>query len=90
MWILFYALLRKIHMHYKDQIKKGEMWVLRMAYTFCYGLMIKVHESMFGLMSYALLMQFSCMTFANLLGIFSFIAAILLLGYLVFSIICLY
>ncbi len=66
------------------------MWVLRMAYTFCYGLMIKTHESMFGLICYGLLMQFACMTFTNVLSIFSFIAAVMLLAYLIFNITNLY
>jgi hypothetical protein len=90
MWLLFYVLLRKIYLHYKPQIKKGEMWVLRMTYTYCYGLMIKIHESMFGLMCYGLLMQFAYMKFTNILGIFSFIAAVMLLAYLIFNIINLY
>ncbi len=56
-----------------------------MSYTFCYGLMIKTHESMFGLLCYALLMQFSCLTFTNVLGTFSFIVSILTLGYLIYN-----
>jgi hypothetical protein len=66
------------------------MWVLRMTYTYCYGLMIKIHESMFGLMCYGLLMQFAYMTFTNILSIFSFMAAVMLLGYLVLNITNLY
>ncbi len=66
------------------------MWGLRMTYTYCYGLMIKTHESMFGLMCYGLLMQFACMTFTNILSIFSFIAAVMLLAYLIFNITNLY
>jgi hypothetical protein len=58
--------------------------MLRMAYTFCYGLMIKAHESMFGLICYGLLLSFSCLDFVNTLGILSFIFAFLLLAYLVF------
>jgi hypothetical protein len=61
-----------------------------MCYTFSYGFMIKTHESMFGLLCYGLLLQFSLLTFTNLLGIFSFIAAILLLAYLIYGTINLY
>ncbi len=66
------------------------MWVLRMTYTYFYGVMVKTHESMFGLMCYGLLMQFSCLTFTNILGIFSFIAAVMLLAYLIFNTVNLY
>jgi hypothetical protein len=90
MWLIFYVLLRKTYLHYKVQIKKGEMWVLRMTYTYFYGVMVKTHESMFGLMCYGLLMQFSCLTFTNILGIFSFIAAVMLLAYLIFNTVNLY
>jgi hypothetical protein len=85
MWTLFYAILRQVYLHYKAEIKKGNKWVLRMSYTFCYGLMIKTHESMFGLLCYALLMQFSCLTFTNVLGVFSFMAAIIMLAYLFYN-----
>ncbi len=90
MWLLFYVLLRRIYLNYKPYIKKGEMWLLRMTYAYCYGLMINIHESMFGLMSYGLLMQFACMTFTNVLGIFSFTAAVMLLAYLIFNTVNLY
>jgi hypothetical protein len=61
-----------------------------MSYNFSYGFMIKTHESMFALLCYGLLLQFSSLNFTNLLGIFSFIAAILLLAYLIYGTINLY
>ncbi len=64
--------------------------MLRMGYTFCYGLMVKTHESMFGLIVYGLLLQYSCLDFDSVIGVFSFMSALLLLGYLIFLAINLY
>ncbi len=83
-WILFSLGIRRYYLRNKENIKKGEMWVLRMSYTFSYGFMIKMHESMFGLNCYSLLLQYSCLDFENILGIFSFITAILYSAYLGF------
>ncbi len=62
------------------------MWVLRMAYTFFYGLMIKIHESMFGFICHGLLIYCSSMTFTNIFGAFSFITAFILLAYLIINV----
>ena len=56
MWIVFALILRKFYLCHKEEIKRGEKWMLRMGYTFFYGVMIKVHESMFGLTFYMLLL----------------------------------
>jgi hypothetical protein len=90
MWFAFGALLRHYYLRYKANIKKGEMWVLRMGYTFCYGVMIRIHESIFGLMCYGFLMQFTYLNFTTVLSIFSFIAAVLLLAYIVVNTVNLY
>jgi hypothetical protein len=90
MWLVFYTVLRKQYLRYKTQTKKGEKWVLRMSYILSYGLMIKTHESMFGLLCYGLLMQFTCLTFNSVVGIFSFLAALSLLSYLLYNIVNLY
>ena len=79
-----------MYLKHKPQIKKGEKWMLRMGYTFCYGLMIKMHESMFGMICYGLLMQFSCLNFNSVLGVFSFLAAILCTSYLAYFIVAIY
>ncbi len=40
-----------------------------MTYTFAYGLMIKMHESMFAIIIYSLLLQYTLLTFSNALAI---------------------
>jgi hypothetical protein len=52
--------------------------------------MVKTHESMFGLIVYGLLLQYSCLDFDSVIGVFSFMSALLLLGYLIFLAINLY
>ncbi len=82
MWLIFAGMMRKVYLKNKAKIKKGEMWLLRMTYTFSYGLMVKMHESMFGLICYMLLLQFSCMSFGNPLGVLSFLYSLVVLAYL--------
>lgn len=54
-----------------------------MIYYFCYGLMIKIHESLFGFLVYSLILQFVSTNFFDTLGIISYVMAIIVTIYLV-------
>ena len=41
-----------------------------------------LHESVFGMIVYGVLLEFSCLDFSTVLGVFSFIVAFALLSYI--------
>ncbi len=60
----------------------GEKKFINFIYFFALETIIKMHESIFGIIIYSLLMQFSCLTFENILGIMSFILSLAVLIYI--------
>jgi hypothetical protein len=59
----------------------GEKKLVNFIYFFTLETIIKMHESIFGMIIYSLLMQFSCLNFENILGIMSFILSLAVLIY---------
>ncbi len=62
---------------------KGEKKLVNFAYFFTLETVIKMHESIFGMIFYSLLIQFSCLTFFNAIGIVSFILSVIVCAYII-------
>ncbi len=56
--------------------------MVNFAYFFLFETIIKMHESIFGMIFYSLLTQFSCMTFLNAIGIVSFLLSVIICAYI--------
>ncbi len=81
-WLIFKLVVERLYKKYSEQILKGEKKWVNFAYFFTLETTIKTHESIFGMILYCLLMQFSCLTFLNTVGVVSFILSVIVCTYI--------
>ncbi len=81
-WLIFKLVIERLYKKYLQQILKGEKKLVNFAYFFALETNIKMHESIFGMILYGLLMQFSCLTFSNAIGIVSFLLSVIVYAYI--------
>ncbi len=80
--LIFKFGVKKLYTLNEEEIKLGNKKWLSFAYFFTFETIVKMHESIFGMSLYSLLMQFSCINFHNTLGILSFLLALAVCTYL--------
>jgi hypothetical protein len=85
MWLVFVLVIKKLYKKYKDDIQIGKTKIVRALYFFVKETMLKIHETIFGMAFYTLLLQFQSIDFHTVIGVFSYVSSVLLCIYMAYA-----